>query len=58
MLSLMMVACRLNGIKLRIDAKDKCGSNTQDKAIADTYENKFIIPLNFEMSDSVMPYYQ
>ena len=30
----------------------------QDKAIADVYENKFIIPLDFEMLDSATPYYQ
>ena len=31
---------------------------TQDKAIADAYGNKFIIPLDFEMLDSAAPYYQ
>ena len=30
----------------------------KDKAIADAYGNKFIIPLNFEMLDSSAPYYQ
>ena len=30
----------------------------QGKAIADAYTNKFIIPLDFEMLDSAMPYYQ
>ena len=30
----------------------------KDKAIADTYGNKFIIPLDFEMSNSLAPYYQ
>ena len=30
----------------------------QDKAIADAYGNKFIIPLDFEMLDSAAPYYQ
>ena len=30
----------------------------QDKAIANAYANKFIIPLDFEMLDSAMPYYQ
>ena len=29
-----------------------------DSAIADAYGNKFIIPLDFEMSDSSAPYYQ
>ena len=33
-------------------------SNEQDKAIADAYRNKFIIPLDFEMLDSAAPYYQ
>ena len=50
--------CTNNCIKLRIDAADKSTSNIQDKAIADTYRNKFIIPLDFEMLDSALPYYQ
>ena len=33
-------------------------SNAQEKAIADAYENKFIIPLDFEMLDSAAPCYQ
>ena len=45
-------------MKLRINAGDKSAGVTQDKAIADTYGNKFIIPLDFEMLDSAMPYYQ
>ena len=47
-----------NCIKLRIDDGDKKASNAQDKAIADAYGNKFIIPLDFEMLDSAAPYYQ
>ena len=47
-----------NCIKLRINAGDKNASNAQDKAIADAYRNKFIIPLDFEMLDSKAPYYQ
>ena len=50
--------CMENCIKLRINASDKNASNTQDKAIADVYGNKFIIPLDFEMLDSAAPYYQ
>ena len=50
--------CTENSIKLRINAADKNASNKQDKAIADTYGNKFIIPLDFEMLDSSAPYYQ
>ena len=43
---------------MRINAGDKNASNAQDKAIADVYRNKFIIPLDFEMLDSTAPYYQ
>ena len=50
--------CMENCIKLRINAGDKSTSNAQDKAIADAYGNKFIIPLDFEMLDSATPYYQ
>ena len=50
--------CTENCIKLRINAGNKDATNTQDKAIADAYRNKFIIPLNFEMLDSAAPYYQ
>ena len=50
--------CMENCIKLRINTGDKNASNTQDKAIADAYGNKFIIPLDFEMLDSAAPYYQ
>ena len=50
--------CTENCIKLRINAGDKNASNAQDKATADAYGNKFIIPLDFEMLDSAAPYYQ
>ena len=50
--------CTANCIKLRKNAGDKSPSNAQDKAIADAYRNKFIIPLDFEMLDSAAPYYQ
>ena len=50
--------CMENCIKLRINAGDKSTSNQQDKAITDAYENKFVIPLDFEMLDSAAPYYQ
>ena len=40
------------------NAGDKSTSNAHDKAIADAYGNKFIIPLDFEMLDSAAPYYQ
>ena len=52
-------SCTLGCMKLRINAGDKSTTpSLQDKAIADTYGNKFIIPLDFEMLDSAMPYYQ
>ena len=47
----------VNCMKLRINAKDK-SPTTRDDAIATTYGNKFIIPLDFEMLDSAAPYYQ
>ena len=50
--------CTNNCIKLRINAGDKSTSNIQDNAIANTYGNKFIIPLDFETLDSSAPYYQ
>ena len=50
--------CTPNCIKLKINAGDKTALVTQDKAIADAYGNKFIIPLDFEMLDSAAPYYQ
>ena len=50
--------CMANCIKLRIYSKEKSASNPLDIATANTYENKFIIPLDFEMLDSVMPCYQ
>ena len=50
--------CMENCIKLRINAGNKDAGNAQDKAIADAYRNKFIIPLDFEMLDNAAPYYQ
>ena len=47
-----------NCIKLRINAGNKNAGVARDKAIADAYGNKFIIPLDLEMLDSAAPYYQ
>ena len=44
--------CTENCIKLRINSGDKSTGNAQDNAIANTYESKCIIPLDFEMLDS------
>ena len=51
-------SCTENCIELRINALGKSTSNKKDNAIAHTNGNKFIIPLNFEMLDSALPYYQ
>ena len=50
--------CTENCMKIRINASDKDVSNNKDKAMGEAYTNKFIIPLDFEMLDSTMPYYQ
>ena len=50
--------CMANYIKLRIYSKEKSALHPRDNVIANTYGNKFIIPLDFEMLDSVIPYYQ
>ena len=50
--------CTTNFIRLRINAGNKDATNAQDKAVADAYRNKFIIPLDFEMLDSAALYYQ
>ena len=47
-----------NCIKLRRNTGNKSATPAQDKAVADAYRNKFIIPLDFEMLDSAAPYYQ
>ena len=47
-----------NCIKLRINTADESDVITRDKAIAEAYGNKFIIPLDFEMLDATLPYYQ
>ena len=45
-------------MRFRLNAGDKSPTAFQYKAIAVAYGNKFIIPLDFEMLDSAMPYYQ
>ena len=44
-------------MKSRINSKDKT-TTAKDNVIAKAYGNKFIIPLDFEMLDSSVPYYQ
>ena len=50
--------CTTNCTRLRINAGNKDATNAEDKAIADAYGNKFIIPLDFEMLNSAAPCYQ
>ena len=50
--------CTINCMRLRINSSEKSTTPARDNAIADTYGNKFIIPLDFEMLDSSAPYYQ
>merc|ERR1711911_289354 len=50
--------CTENTMKLRIDASDKDKSNSAENNLAHAYKNKFVIPLDFEMLESTIPYYQ
>ena len=47
-----------NALKLRVGADDGVGTVARDKAIADAYGNRFCIPLDFELLESHMPFYQ
>ena len=46
-----------NAIKHRINATDKA-SNAKDQTVASIYDNRFCIPLDFEILDSSLPLYQ
>ena len=46
-----------NAIKHRINATDKANS-TKDQTVASIFENKFCIPLDFEILESSLPIYQ
>ena len=47
-----------NMLKLRVSAGDGNQSQAEDKAIADAYGNRFAIPLDFELLESHMPFFQ
>jgi hypothetical protein len=47
-----------NMLKLRVDAGDGDEAVAEDKAIADAFGNRFYVPLDFEMLESHMPFYQ
>ena len=46
-----------NAIKHRINAGDKT-SNASDETVASIFDNKFCIPLDFEILESSLPLYQ
>ena len=46
-----------NAIKHRINASDK-GNNSKDQTVASIYDNRFCIPLDFEILESSLPLYQ
>ena len=46
-----------NAIKHRINAGDKA-SNKRDETVASIYDNRFCIPLDFEILESTIPFYQ
>ncbi len=46
-----------NMLKHRVGAKD-ASSDKEDKAIANAYKNRFCIPLDFELLETHMPFYQ
>ena len=51
-------SCTVNCMKLQINSGNKDAKNARDVAIANAYGDRFITPLEFEMLDSIMPYYQ
>ena len=46
-----------NAIKHRINASDKA-NNATDQTVASIYDNRFCIPLDFEILESSLPLYQ
>ena len=46
-----------NAIKHRINAGDKA-NNAKDQTVASIYDNRFCIPLDFELLESTIPFYQ
>ena len=46
-----------NAIKHRINATDKA-NNAKDQTVSSIYDNRFCIPLDFELLESTIPFYQ
>jgi len=47
-----------NMVKLRVKAGDRDTTKAEDKAISEAYGKRFYIPLDFELLESHMPFYQ
>lgn len=47
-----------NVLALRVEAGDAVGELDKDKAVSDAYGNRFFVPLDFELLESHMPFYQ
>lgn len=47
-----------NVTKLRTDAGDKDATKAEDKAIADAFGKRYMVPLDFELLETHMPFYQ
>ena len=47
-----------NMLKLRVAAADGAATDAGDKAVADAYGNRFCIPLDFELLETHMPFFQ
>ena len=47
-----------NTTRIRVSARNKDTSIVADKAIADVYSNRFYIPLDFDLLENHMPFYQ
>lgn len=47
-----------NMLKLRVGAADGDKTNAKDAAVADAFGNRFHLPLDFELLESHMPFYQ
>ena len=47
-----------NITRIWVDAGNKDVIETEDKAVADAYDKLFYIPLDFELLETHMPFYQ
>ena len=47
-----------NTTRIRVNAGNKDASVAADNAIADAYSNRFYIPLDFDLLETHMPFYQ